>query len=218
MLMTTITALVRQKRNAQRVNVFLDGEYAFSLEDVTAATLSVGQELGEEQIAGLLDTALFEQAKARALNYLTYRPRSTAELRRYLLQKGYDEDVADRVLGRLGELGLVDDDSFARYWVEQRQAFRPRSQLALRQELFQKGIDRVVVDEVVAELDDEEAARQAAARRATRLAGLPEEEFLRRLAGYLQRRGFGYSVVERVCRELWSAQRADDGPTTDNPS
>lgn len=216
--MTTITALTRQKRNAQRVNVFLDGEYAFSLEDVTAASLAIGQELSEAQIAELQDTAEFELAKARALNYLTYRPRSSAELRRYLAGKGYDEAVAERVLTRLEELGLVDDDAFARYWVEQRQTFKPRSQLALRQELFQKGIDRVVVDEVVAELDDEEAARKAAASRATRLAGLPEEEFLRRLGGYLQRRGFSYAVVNRVCRELWAAGRPDDDPQNDDHS
>jgi regulatory protein len=216
--MKTITALTRQKRNAQRVNVFLDDEYAFSLEDVTAASLAIGQVLSEAQVAELRDTAEFELAKARALNYLTYRPRSSAELRRYLAGKGYSEEVAEQVVARLTELGLVDDDAFARYWVEQRQTFKPRSQLALRQELFQKGIDRVVIDEVVAELDDEEAARKAAASRATRLAGLPEEEFLRRLGGYLQRRGFGYAVVDRVCRELWAAVRADDDANIDKHS
>ncbi|MCI0399226.1 MAG: RecX family transcriptional regulator [Chloroflexi bacterium] len=201
--MRKITALTPQKRDKERVNVYLDGEYAFGLALVTAGWLQVGQALSDEQIARLQADDTLERAKQSAYHFLSYRPRSLAEVRRNLLDKGFDDAVVDQALERLAELNLVDDQAFARYWVEQRETFKPRSRLALRQELRQKGLSREEIDEALADVDEPAAAYKAGQKKATQWAHLPEAEFLIKMGRFLQRRGFSYATVEDVAREIW---------------
>ena len=103
-------------------------------------------------------------------------------------------------------MDLLDDVAFASYWVEQRETFRPRSRFALGQELRQKGISREVVEAVLAEVDDTAAARRAVEKRANRWAGLPEDAFKEKVAGYLQRRGFTYEVIKETLEKNWQDQ------------
>jgi regulatory protein len=199
----TITAIEPQLRNKDRANVFLDGRYAFSLTLAVAVELKVGTALTTEAITQLKMRDGFEKAKQGALQLIARRPRSAAEIRKYLFGKGYDAEVIDQVLSRLGELELLDDAAFADYWVEQRDNFRPRSPRALRHELQQKGIDRDVINNAVGEVDELSAARRSAVPQANRLAVLPREAFYQKLTGFLQRRGFGFAVVREVVDELW---------------
>ena len=141
-----ITALRQQKRNQERVNVYLDGEFAFGLPLESAIGLRVGQTLSDAEIAALQDQDQFVRLRSQAERYLSYRPRSTAELRRHLLRKGHDEAQVERVIAYLTERSLLDDYAFARYWVEQRVTFKPRSQMALRQELYARGVDAAAID------------------------------------------------------------------------
>ena len=201
--MATLTKITAQRRNQERVNIFLDGEYSFSLSLVTAASLRVGQTLDEAQLAELRMEDDYERAKESALTFIAYRPRSMSEVRRKLHDKAFDEATVDRVIQRLSELQLVDDEAFARYWMEQREAFRPRSQTALRQELAQKGVGREVVDEVLGELDEQDSAVRAAERKAAQWANLPQEEFNQKVGAFLQRRGFNYAIIRTAVATLW---------------
>jgi regulatory protein len=206
--MGKITAITRQKRNKERVNIFIDGTYAFSLAEITAAWLKTGQELTPEDIARLDAEDAVEKAKQSAYRYLSYRPRSTAEVRQNLLKKEYDEPVVEQVLARLNELNLLNDRDFARFWIEQRETFKPRSQRALRQELYQKGISREIIDEAVSGVDETAAARKAAQKKAQNWNHLPRETFFSKMNGFLQRRGFNYAITKTVTEELWqSAQK-----------
>jgi regulatory protein len=206
--MGKITAITRQKRNKERVNIFIDGTYAFSLAEITAAWLKTGQELTPEDIARLDAEDAVEKAKQSAYRYLSYRPRSTAEVRQNLLKKEYDEPVVEQVLARLTELNLLNDRDFARFWIEQRETFKPRSQRALRQELYQKGISREIIDEAVSGVDETAAARKAAQKKAQNWNHLPRETFFSKMNGFLQRRGFNYAITKTVTEELWqSAQK-----------
>jgi regulatory protein len=198
-----ITALQAQKRNRERLNVYLDGQYAFSLALNAAVGLSLGQQLSAEDIAHLQTQDDYEKAKQRALNFITYRPRSISEVRKNLRGKEVDDTIIDQVITRLCELELLDDAAFGRYWVEQREAFKPRSPMALRQELQQKGLDREVIDEVLAELDETAAARRAAEQQAGRWTHLDKESFYQKMGGFLQRRGFRYATVREVTDEIW---------------
>ena len=150
--MRVITALTRQKRNADRVNVFLDGEFAFGVTELAAARLRLGQALSPEELDALKQEDTLEKAKQSAFKYISYRPRSIAEVERNLRDKSYDEMVITQVITRLQELQLLDDTSFVQFWVEQRETFKPRSVMALRQELLQKGVARHVIDDVLAKL------------------------------------------------------------------
>jgi regulatory protein len=195
-----ITALRVQRRNRNRVNVYLDGRFAFGLAAIEAARLRVGQVLSDEDIARLRQRDTAERAAERALDLLSYRPRSEAEIRERLTER-YDPETAGEVLERLRRSGLVDDREFARYWVQNRLEHNPRGAVALRQELYQKGVDESAIEEALAEYDEEEAATRAAETARRKLRGLPPDVFRRRLTDYLLRRGFSYGVVRAVVQQ-----------------
>ncbi len=202
-----ITALRVQKRNRNRVNVYLDGRFAFGLAAIEAARLRVGQVLSDEDIARLRQRDTAERAAERALGLLSYRPRSEAEIRERVTER-YDQETAVEVLERLRRSGLVDDREFARYWIQSRFQHNPRGAMALRQELYRKGVDESIIEEAMAEYDEEEAAARAAETARRKLRGLPFDIFRRRLTEYLLRRGFPYGIVQTVIQQVL----ADAGP------
>ena len=152
-----VTAMKVQKRNPQRVNVYLDGEYAFGLARITAAWLQIGQQLSDEKIAQLKAQDSHEAAYQKALGFLDYRPRSSAEVRKNLEKHGYDPEVIEQVLERLGRSGLVNDGQFAQTWVDNRSEFRPRGRRLLSMELRQKGLDDEAIETALSGLDEEAA-------------------------------------------------------------
>lgn len=213
-LMPTITAIEPQKKNPRRVNIYLDGEFAFGLSRIAAAWLKVGQPLTQEKIDALQAEDAREVVYEKALHFLSYRPRSINEVRRNLLKHGFDETLVEQTLDRLQENGLLDDKEFARAWVENRRAFRPRSASALRMELRQKGLgDEVIQSALDENVDEETLAREAARKQARRYAGLEWAEFRQKMGAFLARRGFSYAVIAPVISEIWreTRQMADDG-------
>jgi regulatory protein len=208
-----ITALKIQKRNPDRVNVYLDGRFAFGLAAIEAARLHRGQVLSDEDVERLKERDSFEKARNRVLRFLSYRPRSEAEVRRYLQDKGVSPSIADEVVERLTRAKLLDDLAFARYWVENRERFKPRGARMLRHELRQKGVDAKIIDQALADLSEEESAYRAAAQRGRRLAHLDQASFRKKLSAYLLRRGFPYSVVNPVVERTWQEFGAEDEKT-----
>jgi len=204
--MATITDLVTQKRDKERVNLFLDGEFAFGLAFSVAAGLKIGQHLTAEEIDRLKSQEQIERAKKNALRYVSVRPRSVYELRTHLQRKSFEDDVINAVVEYLTGLELLDDTAFANYWIDQRETFRPRSRFALGQELRQKGIDRKVIDNVLEDVDELAAARRVVDKRADRWANLPEDAYLEKMAGFLQRRGFSYEIIREVLQDTWQDQ------------
>ncbi|MDX1413030.1 MAG: RecX family transcriptional regulator [Candidatus Promineifilaceae bacterium] len=201
--MAIITAIKQQKRNSERFNVFLDGQFAFGLSADIAAGLRLGQELSAAQIFNLQQDDETEKARIKALQLIGRRPRSVAEIERNLRKNRYDDQVIERVITRLNDTELLDDFAFASYWVEQRETFRPRSKLALRQELQLKGVSRTVIDTVLIEVDEESAAHHVGQKRAVRWIGLPEKEFRMKLGRFLQQRGYPYDVVNMTIDKIW---------------
>jgi len=193
-----ITGLEPQKRSRDRVNVYLDDVFAFGLAALIAANLRVGMTLTDDKIAALRLADEVERAHEKALNYLSYRPRSEAELQSHLLKSDFAEATVADVLDRLREVGLVDDDAFARYWVENRARFRPRGKRMLVQELRQKDIASSVIETTLTQYDEVAAAQQVAAEQARRLAHLPPDLFRRRLWDRLMRRGFSPDIIQEV--------------------
>ncbi len=200
--MATITALTAQKRKKQRVNVFLDGEFAFSLPDVDAAALQVGQELDDEAVQRLRWQSAFSLAMQRAMRFLAYRPRSCYEVAHSLHLHNVDEALIKAVLARLEELHYLDDQEFARFWVENRQRFRPKGIIALRYELRQKGIAEEIIATVLAQISPEEEAYRAAAKMVSRWRMLSQREFKRKLYAFLNQRGFRYDEIKSVTNRL----------------
>ena len=138
-----------------------------------------------------------------AVHYLAGRPHTVAEIHRHLRSKKFDAETIDHAIDRLRAQRYVDDEAFARYWVEQRERFKPRGDRALRTELAQKGVSRDVIDVVLGERApdaDVEQARRALSRPLTRWADMPDAERKRKIHTYLAARGFDYETIEEVTR------------------
>ena len=209
--MSVVTALQVQQRNKERVNVYLDGEYAFSLTLIEAVQLHKGQTLSEDEIATLRDSDAVNRAVDSAARFLANRPRSTTEVRRNLAKKDTPETVIDQAIARLEQMGYLDDTAFARYWLENRNTFKPRGPLALRYELRQKGVPDSIIDAVLEDgLDVDAAAYKAAQQKARRLRGLTRQQFQNKLGGFLQRRGFSYAVSRDVIEQIATENTAED--------
>lgn len=198
-----ITALVQQKRNHERVNIYLDGEYAFGLTRIVAAWLQVGQYLSEEKIAALQAEDAREIAYLQSLKFIDYRERSEAEIRRHLKKRDISEDVMDDVIDRLQRSGLVDDHRFASNWVENRAEFRPRGRRALSYELRQKGISEEIIQETLDQYDDEAMAFQAALKQSKKYDLLEWPDFRKKMIGFLIRRGFSYDIATLIATRVW---------------
>jgi regulatory protein len=206
----TITLLQVQKRNKERVNVFLDEEYAFAVGMDVALTLRKGQQLSASEVEAFKQDGEMDLAYNRALRYVAMRPRSSAEIVTYLKRKEYDEAIVEMVVKRLHARGYLDDDAFARFWVENRNRFRPRGTQALRYELRQKGVERETIDATLEEQDEDAAAWAAAEPKISRFADLEKFEFEQKLMAYLARRGFRFDVCRRAAQQAWAQLQEED--------
>lgn len=206
----TVTALTVQKKNKERVNVFLDESYAFSLSLNAALELKKGQFLSEDQVQELLHEDQYSRAYNMSLRYLGFRARSRKEMETYLQGKEFTEDVVESITARLQDQGYLNDAEFARTWLRDRNRFRPKGVRALRYELRQKGIADTVIDEVLEDIDEAEAAWAAAESKLSSWQRLDRDAFRRKLHGYLGRRGFGYDEIRTVEERAWETMHPDE--------
>jgi regulatory protein len=206
--MNKITAIQIGKSRGKRVNVSLDGRFAFSLaaEVVLREGLRVGQELSAAEVEALAGTDRFHRCFNAALRYLSYRPRSEFELKERLQRRGFDGDSMGAVLTRLKEQELVDDVAFAQFWKDNRESFSPRSKRLTGLELRRKGVDEDTIAQVVDVIDDDDSAYRAALGKARSLSLSDYQDFRQRLAGYLRRRGFSYGVINHAVERVWQKQ------------
>ena len=207
-----ITAISVQARNPDRVNVSIDGAYRFSLDISQVADLcvKVGRKLDDTELAKLEGESQFGKLYARALEYSLSRPHSVREVRDYLRRKtlarkyksrrtgeikeapGVSQAVADRVLERLQTKGYVDDENFARWWVENRNVAKGTSRRKLTNELRAKGVSVEIIDDALAaseRSDDDELAKIIAKKHSK----YPDEQ---KFLQYLARQGFGYDDIK----------------------
>lgn len=200
-----ITALTIQKRNKERVNVFIDGQFALAVTALAAMTLKKGQYLGDAEIEQLKDTDELDKAYNSAIRFLGFRQRSQAEIERYLHDKGYAPEVVAPIVARLRDQQYLDDEAFARFWLENRERFRPRGRQALRYELHQKGLDPAVIETALDDLDEAESAWAAIEGKFYRWKNLDEQDFKQKVLGFLSRRGFNYETASQAANRAWTS-------------
>lgn len=201
-----ITAIEPQKRRGNRRSIYVDGEFFAGVDEgiVLELGLKVGQQVDAERLAEVLHTEEVRRARESALTLLDYRARSRKELERRLLQKGYSEDIVAEVLTRLENVDLVNDERFAMDWVAGRLAYRPTGKSRMLWDLRSKGVPPEIVDEALAQVDEEQEYEMALDLAEKKLGGarLKDIETKRKLMGFLQRRGFRWDVVSRVLERL----------------
>ncbi|MFE9613425.1 recombination regulator RecX [Streptomyces sp. NPDC006012] len=153
-----------------------------------------------------------EQARAICLRLLTGTPRTRRQLADALRKREIPEEVAEEVLSRFEEVGLIDDSAFADAWVESRHHGRGLARRALARELRTKGVDPALIDEAVAQVDaerEEATARDLVARKLPATRGLDRDKRIRRLAGMLARKGYPEGMALRVVRQALEEEGED---------
>lgn len=204
--MGLITAIESQKKRGNRRSIFVDGEFVAGVHEDVALSLglSVGQVVDDQRLAELLRTETVRKAREAALRWISYRDRSTEEVRRRLVGSDFPEDVVLEVVEQLSNAKLLDDDKFSRDWARARTRSKPLGKARLSSELRSKGVDQETVEGALSFLDDAEErrlAREVAARRLEKM-DRSDPSVKRRLAAFLARRGFGWEIVGEVVESL----------------
>ena len=198
--MPKITDMQIQKKNKTRANVYVDGEFAFALEMLTV--MKLGLKIGQEVAESKLSEAIFDSEKSvafeKAMDYLGRGMKTAKQMRDYLDKKGYDAKVVDYVVNKLKEYRYIDDDAYAKLYVERNAA--TKGDRRLKQELIQKGIT-VSRAEQFANTDDEQALSNATRLADKYMKNKPTTvKTLQNLQRYLLNRGYGFDVVNSVVR------------------
>ena len=161
----------------------------------------------------MTEIEVFQRARDAAIRFISYRPRSEAEVHKRL-QGRFPAHVVDRVVADLVERSLIDDEEFAAAWSDARNRLSPRSANAVKRELLSKGVSVDTARNALAGLDDTDGALRAARKFARRLEGEDYPAFRRRLWGHLHRRGFHPSIarptIARIWEELRRGEEAED--------
>lgn len=211
-----ITGISVQAKNADRVNVSVDGQYRFSLDiyQVGDLGIKVGKEYTEDELHEIENESQFGKLYSRALEYSLMRPHSAREVKDYLWRKtratkykardgqikereGASLSNAERVLNRLIERGYVDDEKFARFWAENRNQSKGTSKRKLIAELRAKGVEGSIIETVLANsdrTDDDELKKMIKKKRA-------RYDDQQKLIAYLARQGFAYDDIKNALAE-----------------
>lgn len=193
-----VTSIVVQANNQNRYSIFVDGKYAFSLstDALLESKIVRGQELSEADLAKFKKMSEDDKSYGLALAYVTRRMRSQGEIEDYLRRKGYVAELAERILRKLQKLGFVDDEEFARCWVENRRSIKSASAKKLQLELRQKKISDDIIRRVLAEdeTDERQLLRELIAKK--RKQSRYQDD--KKLIAFLARQGFSYDDIKAV--------------------
>lgn len=210
-----ITKISLQAKNSGRVNIFIDGKYSFSLSLSQLADLKLkqNQELSGEQLAAFKDESLFGKLYFRTVDYCLLRPRSVKEVKDYLFKKtlstkykskktgeikqreGVSALITNRVLEAVIQKKYVDDENFARWWVENRNLKKGVSQKKLRSELLSKGVDSKIIEAAIAKVnrDDKTELQKVITKK------YHQYDDQQKLIRYLAGQGFNYyDIVDAI--------------------
>jgi regulatory protein len=195
-----ITKISEQIKNENRVNIFVDGRYSFSLtlNQLLESKLKINDEVSDSRLSELKKLSQLGKLKMRALEWLMLRPRSQKELRDYLYRKKLDSDEAELWLAEFQKKGYQNDKSFSKWWVEQRRN-KKRSSNFIRSELKTKGIHNDLIIEAINEsaVDDKLALIDLIKKLKLKTKYQDEKKLLE----YLMRQGYGYSLIKEVLAE-----------------
>ncbi|EKD91549.1 MAG: hypothetical protein ACD_30C00002G0046 [uncultured bacterium] len=213
-----ITQVDQQKRNPRRFNVYLDGQFGFGVDEdlIVDRRLIIGKELSPADLEKILFETEVGKLMVRVYTLLNIRLRTEKEIRDYMRAlsfkrkvKGDDEIsemVIESLIEKLKQKKLLDDEVFAREWVRSRRASKKKGNIALKAELFLKGVDRSIIETVLEEEGNsgtqENLAGQALEKKMKSFQALPYLEKKKKALEFLMRRGFDYSISKEVVEKF----------------
>jgi regulatory protein len=205
----TITRIEAQKKNLRRRSIYIDGKFAFGVNEEVVSKLGLekGEEINEGDIKEILRHKGESEAKEASLRFLSFRRRTEKEVRDKLKRRGFDNKTIKSTIEKLKDYDLINDAEFATAWVKERLAHRPRGKKLLRQELWRKGIKKEIIDQVTDELckDEDQAASELLEKIKRRYRNIEPQVARRRMLGLLLRRGFSYETARKSVTPLISS-------------
>jgi regulatory protein len=200
--MGKITKIEEQKKKKNRVNIYIDGEFSSGLykDTILKYHLYEGKEITKSELSEIQQFEILQDAKEKALNYLSYRTRSKKEIKNYLYKKNFEEEIIYNIINDFENSGLIDDKTFAEMWVKDRSKRNPKGNLILRKELIEKGISEEIINSVLKNINEKENAKRAASKALKKY--INKNNFKEKILSYLSRRGFPYYLSKEITREI----------------
>lgn len=199
--MPVITS-VKQQKNEKRVNIFLDGKFAFGidLESFIKFKLKQGKELTDDEVKTIIKKSEFQKVLDKLLRFSMLRPRSEKEIKDYLKRKKIPETLNEDLFERLKYFDLLDDVKFAKWWVEQRITFKKKTKKIIEQELKFKGIKTDIIKNVLSEtkIDELSIAKDLVTKRMYKWQKFDERTKKQKITQYLIGKGFDWSIINEV--------------------
>lgn len=213
-----ITLVELQKKNKGRFNIYLDGVFGFGADEDTVVKFRLveGKEINSSDLDKILLETQVGKLMGRMYSLLQIRLRSEKEIRDYFWRKNQvarvksleeiSDLLIDKVIENLKQKGLLNDLEFAKAWVQSRRRSKKKGLMVIKSELFQKGMDRDVIEEVMSDelgvMSEAQIARDALEKKVRVWKNLPKMEFKKKAIEFLMRRGFEYSTVKQVVEKF----------------
>lgn len=201
--MSVITSIKAQK-NQKRVNINLDGSFGFGLdlENFMKLQLKVNQELSQKEINEIIKKSELSKSFDKTLRFVMVRPRSQKEVKDYFRRKEVDASLHQIIFDKLIKLELLDDQKFAKWWIDQRLQFKLKSQKDITFELRQKGIDTNTIKNTLddSEIDEVKIAKELIAKKSYKWQKFDEKTRRQKISQYLVGKGFNWNVVNDVLK------------------
>lgn len=202
-----IVTKIESQKNKKRVNVYLDGDFAFGLtkEVQYKYNLSKGTEVDNKYIDKVLMAEEQSKCNDTALSFLSYRQRSEKEIINKLKQKEYEENIINNTLEYLRRNNLINDLEFAKSFMRDKINLNKYGPQRIKHELYKKGISSDIAKQIIDEYDHDDEysnALQLAEKKISSYKNDDRNAIYRKLGGFLQRKGYSYGCVSKVLKEL----------------
>lgn len=206
--MKKITKIEPQKRHKNRYNLYVEDTFALGVDEdiVIKYSLSPGKEVSDTFIEDVVKAEEVNKAFNCAVNLLSFRSRSTKELMVKMKQKGFEEESIQKAIEKLVYYGYLNDYQFSTQWVSDKQRFKKAGKNLLKQELYQKGIEKEIIEQVlqenVNEEDEYQRALELAEKKVKTLGKDDRNAKYRKLSGLLARKGYSFDIISKIMKEV----------------
>lgn len=209
-----ITSVERNRKNRDRLSVYIDGRFAFTISENNFLSLNLYEdlELSEETISYIKDTLNFLEAKAKAIRFLSIKLRTEKEVRDKLHETGYDYECAEKVVNELKAIGYINNKLYAQKYIYDRNKLKPLSRKMMKRELLLKGISEDIADEVLQDwkVDDFTVAKNLLKRKFGKY-DMNDDKIRRKAQSFLIYRGFSTDTIKEVFRDMAEDAGHDGG-------
>jgi len=200
-----ITSVERNKKNKDRLSIYIDNQYSFSVSEADYLSLNLYElrEITEDEIINIKENINFRSAKAAAIRYLSLKFRSEKEVAVKLENEGYDSETISKVVEELKAMGYINDSLYVQKYIFDRSKLKPRSKRMLKYELLSKGIAENIIDDALAEwqMDDYAVAENLVKRKFGKY-DLYDDKTIKKIYSFLHHRGFNYEIISRVINNI----------------